>query len=158
MADELRGIENSYKIRDLPGPTQIVPYEPIRPENGYQMQLDPMLQASIGGASEGEQGLQLGNNPMAGWYESPDQGGLGVAGRGPAPDRQESLDEHFARQIFPDFKGELSFGDKLRLRDGMMNSIPHMASRQEQIASQAAKLEEEKFGIPSSVKLAKGAL
>jgi hypothetical protein len=54
------------------------------------------------------------------------------------------LDEHFARQIFPDFKGELSFGDKLRLRDGMMNSIPHMASRQEQIASQAAKLEEEK--------------
>lgn len=158
MADELRGIENGMNLLYGPTPLPDPRYDPIRPEQGYQMQLDPMLQQAPEPAGPslyeqqlasgqdpfGVQGLQLGRNPMAGWYESPDQGGLGVAGRGPAPDRVESLDEHFARQIFPDFKGELSFGDKLRLRDGMMNAIPQMASRQEQIASQAAKLEEEK--------------
>lgn len=113
MADELRGIENGMNLLYGPTPLPDPRYDPIRPEQGYQMQLDPMLQQAPEPAGPslyeqqlasgqdpfGVQGLQLGRNPMAGWYESPDQGGLGVAGRGPAPDRVESLDEHFALSL-----------------------------------------------------------
>lgn len=156
MADELRGIENGMNL--LYGRTPApLPSDMIRPEDGYQMQMDPALQQAqeptglssyeqqlaSGQDPFGVQGLQLGRSPMAGWYLPVEQGGLGVAGPGPEPDRQETLDEHFARRLFPNFKGELSFGDKLRLRDGMMNAIPHMASRQEQIAQQQAQLEEQ---------------
>lgn len=159
MADELRGIENGLNLLygRLPEP---LPSDSIRPEQNYQMQIDPILQQSLDGPPAGPssyeqqlasgqdpfavQGMSLGRSPMAGWHQSTDQGGLGLAGRGPAPERQESLDEHFARQLFPTFKGELTFGDKLRLRSGLMDAIPQMASRREQIAQQAAQLEEQK--------------
>lgn len=154
MADELRGIENGFNLLYGRTPEPDHRYDPIRQDQAYQMQLDPMLEPSmnLNGSTNPSARQMTGQaqpldearlRALAGWSQSPEQGGLGVAGPGPAPDRVESLDEHFARQIFPDFKGELSFGDKLRLRDGMMNAIPQMASRREQVAQQAAQLEEQ---------------
>lgn len=156
MADELRGIENGFNLLYGRTPEPDPRYDPIRQDQGYQMQLDPMLESSLNlNGSTNPPARQMADQAqpldeerlraLAGWYQSPDQGGLGVAGPGPAPDRQETLDEHFARQLFPNFKGELSFGDKLRIRSNMVDGgLTHLMGRQEQIAQQAKLLEEEK--------------
>lgn len=69
----LEGIPNDA-YRSTPfGSTEMVPYEPIRPEQGYRSQLDPMLDQ---------------RPDLSGWADDPSQGGLGLATR-PQPTQGE---------------------------------------------------------------------
>lgn len=145
----LQGIPNDIDVNRMPGPPAIQPSDRILADQGYQMQPDPNNMTNPPARQMADQAQPLDEaklGDLAGWYNDPSdgKGGLGLAGPGPLPDRPETLDEHFARRIFPGFKGELSFGDKLRLRDGMMNAIPSMAAQRQTTAQQQAELEEKK--------------
>lgn len=161
MADELRGIENGLNL--LYGRTpDPLPSDMIRPEDGYQMQIDPMLQASQDGPPSGPssydqqlasgqdpfgvQGLQLGRSPMAGWYLPVEQGGLGLAGPGPSQGQVQGMapEDILARELFGD-NVQLSHLDRHQLRSSMANGgLMQLAGRHEQIAQQAKQLEEQK--------------
>lgn len=143
----LQGIPNDIDVNRMPGPPAIQPSDRIPADQGYQMQPDPNNMTNPPARQMADQAIPMNEarlGQLAGWADAPEQGGLGLAGPGPLPDRQETLDEHFARQLFPGFKGELGFWDKARLRTGMMEAIPSMAAQRQTMALKVAELEEQK--------------
>lgn len=137
--EDVQGIPNDINLQRTPGAISPAPYQPIDSAQVYQPQGETqggLDQPSLPGPSPSPN--------LSGWADSPEQGGLGIAGPGPQPLQPETLDEHFARQLFPDFKGNLGYWDKVRLRTGMMDAIPNLAAQRQATALHFAQLEEQK--------------
>lgn len=127
----LEGIPNETLRKGVPGVIDPAPSDPISPEQGYRSQLDPMA---------------LSAPPdLSGWADSPDQGGLGVAGQGSQGLPQLSLADRYVREVFPDFQGELGFWDRARVHDAMMNGgLAQLVGQRQSRAFQLQQLEETK--------------
>lgn len=170
----VEGIPNdAYRTTPF-GSSQVTPYEPIRPEQGYQSQLDPMLDA---------------RPDLSGWADDPSQGGLGLASR-PQPGQDElpyyrgpfggvlerlglttavsPLDKYAAQQEFP---GITLTPQQSRTLGNQYLDL-QLASQRQTRATQMAQLEEtkrqnqwedlfkvignEKLSPPQAIELLKG--
>lgn len=129
----LQGIPNDIQVQQTPGRIAPAPYQPIDQAQQYQPLASPNEQPGLD---------PIG---LPGWSDTPEQGGLGLAGRGAQPQESLSLADRYAREVFPGMQEKLGFWDRARANEAIMNGgLNHLATARQAAAHQVAQIEEQK--------------
>lgn len=150
--------QQGQSLRGLRPMDPVPSYDLAGPYQNALSSLDARMQSLPQGPSSYDLQLQSGQDPfgiaqlpgqpnrLAGLQDPTAQGGLGIAGPGPAPDRQMSMrpEDIFARDLFgPNV--DLGYWDRIRLRSNMAEGgLTQLAMNRQTQANRLAQIEESK--------------